>query len=62
MEVKIALQKILTGAMRGRGGLSALQVDLKSKAKLKVKLDHLDHFNRFIFSSFEVKDKVQSQT
>ena len=41
MEVKIALQKILTGAMRGRGGLSALQVDLKSKAKFKVKLDHL---------------------
>ena len=41
MDVKLALQKNLTGAMRGRGGLSALQVDLKSKTKFKVKLDHL---------------------
>ena len=38
---KLHCKKILTGAMRGRGGLSALQVDLKSKTKFKVKLDHL---------------------
>ena len=37
---KLHCKKILTGAMRGRGGLSALQVDLKSKTQFKVKLDH----------------------